>query len=94
MLRKAEAVARCFDGLRTTAAGNLELLLSSEAVTMRKAILNMLRSKTGRAFTAFRDWQALPERKDPGLNARASHFEKGLLRFVHCTLRRVHNTFS
>lgn len=61
---------------------------------MRKAIVNMLRSKTGCVFMAFRDWQALPERKDYELNAKASKFEKGLLRFVHHTMRVVHNALK
>jgi hypothetical protein len=67
------------------------MLFKNEVSTMKRVVTSMLRSKTGLTITAFRDWQALPERKDLGLNVRASQFEKGLLRFVHHNIRVVHN---
>ena len=54
----------------------------------RNFLKRLLMSKAGLVVVAFRKMQALPERKDGELYAKANKFEKGLNNFVTRTMKR------
>ena len=54
----------------------------------RNFLKRLLMSKAGLVVVAFRKMQALPERKDGELYAKANRFEKGLNNFANRTLKR------